>query len=279
MVEAHMEPQTKRKKVGIALSGGAARGFAHLGVLRVLEEHGIPIDFVAGSSAGSFAGGAIAAGLTVDEIIEIGREMSWFRMSKLSFSGKGLVSNSPIAKIVSERFPAATFEDLKIPFAAVATDLETGDEVVFRDKGDLGFAICASCAIPGVFAPLRDEGGRLFVDGGVVAPVPTRAVKEMGAEIIIAIDVISSGAKFWGTPSTLVGVLFQSAMMLLQTASQHQHYHADIVIIPPIAHLRPDEIGKMEEFIELGEVAAREKIEEISKIVFELSPAASRPRP
>lgn len=259
----------ERKKVGLALSGGAARGFSHLGVLKVLKEHDIPVDFIAGSSAGSFAGGAFAAGMSIDKIVELGKKLSWYRVSKLSFSAKGLISNAPIAKLIKNEFPFTKFEDLMIPFGAVATNLETGEEYVFKDKGDIGFAICSSCAIPGVFAPLQDKEGNLYVDGGVVAPVPTRAVKKMGAEVIIAVDVISSGSTYWGTPSTLVGVIFQSALMLLQTASKHQHYRADSVIVPPIAHLRPDEIGKMDEFIELGEKAALEQIDKIKRLVFE----------
>ncbi len=255
------------KKVGLALSGGAARGFSHLGVIKVLKEHGIPIDYIAGTSAGSFAGGAVAAGMSIENIIEMGKKLSWYRVSKLSFSTKGLISNAPIAKLIHDEFPFNKFEDLMIPFSAVATNLETGDEVVFKEKGDIGFAICSSCAIPGIFAPLVDSEGNRFVDGGVVAPVPTKAVREMGADIIIAVDVISSGADYWGSPSTLVGIIFQSALMLLQTASKHQHYHADSVIIPPISHLRPDEIGKMEEFIELGEKAALAQIDDIKRLL------------
>jgi serine protease AprX len=140
---------------------------------------------------------------------------------------------------INQYFPFKRFEDLPIPFAAVACDLETGEEVVLRDAGDLALAIRASCAIPGVFVPIETEGRKL-IDGGIVAPVPTKAVKKLGAEIIIAVDVISSGATYWGTPSTLLGVFFQSAIMLLRTAAKHQHYRADIVIIPNIAHLRPD---------------------------------------
>ncbi|NNF00260.1 MAG: patatin-like phospholipase family protein [Pyrinomonadaceae bacterium] len=256
-----------RKKVGLALSGGAARGFAHLGVLKVLKENNIPIDFIAGTSAGSFAGGAFAAGMSINEIVKIGEKISWFKISGLSFSAKGLISNAPIAHLIKERFPHNRFEDLMIPFAAVATDLETGKEKVFKEAGDLGFAICASCAIPGIFAPLQDTDGRLYIDGGVVSPVPTEAVRGMGADIVIAVDVISSGATYWGKPSTLVGIIFQSGMMLLRTASQHQHFQADVVVIPEIAHLRPDEIRKMNEFVELGEKAAADQIDQIKRII------------
>jgi NTE family protein len=255
------------KKVGLALSGGAARGFAHLGVLKVFQEHDIPIDYIAGTSAGSFAGGAYAAGMSIENIIELGKEITWYRMSKLNFSAKGLISNKPIADLIEDKFPFNKFEDLMIPYAAIATNLETGKEAVFKDKGDIGFAICASCAIPGIFAPLVDASGNQFIDGGVVANVPTRAVKEMGADIVIAVDVLSCGATYWGKPSTLVGILFQSTMLLIRSSSSGHHYHSDAVIMPQIAHLRPDEIGKMDEFIELGEKAAREQIEDIKRLI------------
>ncbi len=256
-----------RKKVGLALSGGAARGFAHLGVLKVLAEHKIPIDFIAGTSAGSIAGAAFACGLSVDQIIEIGKKMSWFKVSGFPYSAKGLLSNAPMGELLKQSLPFQNIEDLPIPFAAVACVLETGEEIVFKDKGDLATALRASCAIPGVFVPVEYEGKNL-IDGGVVSLVPTKTVKKMGAEIIIAVDVNACGATYWNSPTTFLGVLFQSTMMLLRTAGKSQHYRADVVIIPQIAHLRPDEIGKMDEFIKLGEEAALGKIEEIKKLIF-----------
>lgn len=256
-----------KAKIGLALSGGAARGFAHVGVLKVLREHDIPINYVAGSSAGSIAGLAYASGMSIDSIVEIGRSIGWYSMSKLSFSAKGLLSNAPLADLIRDRFPFQRFEDLMIPYAAVATNLETASEKVFRDEGDLGFAVCASCAIPGVFTPLEDEDGNKYVDGGVVAPIPARAVRELGAERIIAVDVMSPNSDFWGSPSTLLGVFFQSAMMLLRTAAAYQHYQSDVVIVPEVAHIRPDEIGRMDELIELGEKAALAKLDEIKNLV------------
>jgi NTE family protein len=255
-----------RKKIGLALSGGAARGFAHLGVLKVLAEHDIPVDFIAGTSAGSFAGAAFASGLSVDEIIAFSRNINWRAIAGFSYSPKGILSNAPLGNFIKEHFPHQKFEDLPVPFAAVACDLETGDEIRITE-GDLPFAIRASCAIPGVFMPLEDEGGRKLIDGGVIAPVPTKAVKKLGAEIVIAVDVLACGATYWGTPSTLLGIFFQSAMLMLRTASKHHHYRADVVIVPQIAHLRPDEMGKMDEFIKLGEEAALEKIDEIKKLL------------
>jgi NTE family protein len=253
------------KKVGLALSGGAARGFAHLGVLKAFVENDIPIDFISGTSAGSVAGAAFASGLSVEQIAEIGKKMSWFKMTGFSYSAKGLLSNAAMGDFFRQEFSAHTFEELKIPFAAVATDLETEEEVVLTE-GDLIEAVRASCAIPGIFAPVMRDG-KMLIDGGVVANVPTKAVKKLGAEVVIAIDVLASGATYWGKPSTLVGILFQSTMMLLRAASKAHHYRADVVIIPKIAHLRPDEIGRMDEFVKAGEEAALEKIDEIKALI------------
>jgi NTE family protein len=255
------------KKIGLALSGGGARGFAHVGVLKALAEHNIRIDLIAGTSAGSFVGGALACGLSVDEIIEIASKISWYNMTGFSYSPRGILSNAAMGKFIRENFPTLKFEDLKIPFAAVACDLESGDEVIFKDTGDLEMAIRASCAVPGVFLPIENGKGKMLIDGGVLAPVPTQIVRDMGADIVIAVDLLAAGANFRKTPRTVLGMLFQSAMTMLRTVSKHQHYHADIVIIPQIAHLRPDEISKRDEFIKLGEESALEKIAEIKMMI------------
>ena len=184
-----------------------------------------------------------------------------------SYSPRGLLSNAAMGKFIEQNFPVNRFEDLKIPFAAVACDLETGSEVVLRDSGDLSFAIRASCAIPGVFVPMIDEQGRSLIDGGAATPMPTKAVRKLGAEIVIAVDVLTCGSSFWGKPSTLVGTFFQSAMLMIRNASKNQHYRADVVIEPQIAHIRPDEIAKRDELMELGEKAALEKIDDIKAIL------------
>ena len=163
------------KKIGIALSGGGARGFAHLGVLKALAANDIPIDLVSGVAAGSFVGGALAAGMSVDEILDVGQKISWFSLAGFSYSPRGLLSSAAMGTFIEKHFPATKFEDLKLPFAAVACDLETGEEVVLRDAGDLAFAIRASCAIPGVFVPMIDEQGRSLIDGGAATPMPTKA--------------------------------------------------------------------------------------------------------
>ena len=255
------------KKIGLALSGGGARGFAHLGVLKVLEANSVPVDFVSGTSAGSFVGAAYAAGLTADEIIEIGRKITWFGVAGFSYSPRGLLSSAAMDPFIKKHFPVHRFEDLKLPFAAVACDLATGDEVILKDKGDLAFAIRASCAIPGVFVPLIDESGRSLIDGGAATPMPTKAVRKLGAEVVIAVDVITCGSTFWGNPTTLIGTFFQSAMLMIRNASRNQHFRADIVIEPQIAHIRPDEIAKRDELIELGEKAALDKMDDILALI------------
>jgi NTE family protein len=255
-----------RKSVGLALSGGAARGFAHLGVLKALTDNNIPIDMIAGSSAGSIVGGAFASGMSVKEIIEMSRKVSWYGMSSLGYSIEGLLSNAPMGKFIEKNFPSTKFEDLKIPFAAVAGDLENGEEVVLKETGDLALAIRASCAIPGIFTPVEITPGHKLVDGGIVTALPIRETRRMGADVVIAVDVIADGIKYWGTRKTMLGVLLQSGMMLLKNSSQFYHSEADVVIIPKIGHLRPDEMGKLDEFVRLGEEAALEKIDEIRLI-------------
>ncbi|MCS6873200.1 MAG: patatin-like phospholipase family protein [Pyrinomonadaceae bacterium] len=262
MDEAHKQ----RKKIGLALSGGAARGYAHLGVIKVLLENQIPIDYIAGTSAGSIVGAALACELSIEKIIEIGSKMNWLKIAKFSYSTKGLLTNEPLGDFLRQHLPYHKFEDLPKPFAAVACDIETGEEVVFKDRGDLITAIRASCAVPGVFSPV-EYNGKTLVDGGITSIVPVKAVRQLGAEVVIAVDVNASGASYWGKPSTFLGILFQSAMMLIRTAGKHQHYEADIVITPNVSHLRPDEIGKMQEFIKAGEKAALEKLSEIRKLI------------
>lgn len=257
----------KRKKIGLALSGGGARGFAHVGVLKAFGEYDIPVDMIAGTSAGSIVGGALAAGMSVDQIIAMAGRVGWTNMTRPSLSPLGLLSNAPLGKFIEREFPVSKFEDLKIPFAAVACDFEKGEEVVFKGSGDLAFAIRASCAVPGVFAPLTDTDDRMLVDGGVVSPMPTTAVRQMGADIVIAVDLLACGSTSRSQPRTGIGMMFQSALTLLRAASGNQHYHANLVIEPQIAHIRPDEIGKRDELIELGAKAACSKIEKIKDLM------------
>src|SRR5213594_4843003 len=154
------EPRTvDRPRIGLALSGGAARGIAHVGVLRALEEHEIPVDAIAGASAGALVGGAYAAGLTIDELEKLAREFRWRRIARFSFSRLGLQSNARMEAFLRARLPVTRIDDLKIPFIAMATDLRSGTAVAIRN-GDVAFAIRASTCLPALYVPVRDPQGR-----------------------------------------------------------------------------------------------------------------------
>ncbi|HEY0385196.1 MAG TPA: patatin-like phospholipase family protein [Pyrinomonadaceae bacterium] len=265
--------KNQRPRIGLALSGGAARGIAHIGVLRVLAEHQIPIDFVAGTSAGSLVAAALAAGLSLSEIEAIARNLRWRDVGRMTLSRLGIQSNARMEEYVRARLPITRFEDLKLPLAIVATDLHNGSAVVMSGEGDVAFAVRASCALPGWYVPVTDEKGRQLVDGGLVANVPTAAARSLGADIIIAVDVNTEGAKFIGPPQSFLGVILQAMLVIQRTAALHQLQDADVVIRPRVGHLRWDEIGRADEFIAAGEDAARATIERIKHLV-EPHPAA-----
>ncbi|MCA1616279.1 MAG: patatin-like phospholipase family protein, partial [Acidobacteria bacterium] len=223
------ESQQGRPRVGLALSGGAARGAAHVGVLRVFAEHGVAVDCVAGTSAGALIGGAFAAGIALDDLEEFARGMRWRNFGRVTLSRLGVQSNERMEAFVRARFPVTRFEDLRIPFAAVATDLDTGAAVVLKGEGELAFAIRASCAVPGWYRPVTDGEGRQLVDGGLVANLPVRVLKNFDPppDITVAVDVNYEGAKFLGPPRTALGVLFQTIMVVQRAISAHESRAAD----------------------------------------------------
>jgi NTE family protein len=257
----------RRPRLGLALSGGAARGIAHVGVLKVLAEHGVQVDCVAGTSAGALVGGALASGMSVEEIEAFGRSLRWRDLGRMTLSRLGAQTNAPMEDFIRARFPVSRFEELPIPFAAVATDLLTGAAVVMRDEGDMAFAVRASCALPGWYIPVTDARGRQLVDGGLVANLPTSVVRSLGAEVVVAVDVNSDGAKFLGTPTSVIGVLLQSIVVVQRTAVEHQRQLADVVISPSVGHLRWDEMTRASEFIDAGVEATRAAIPAIKELL------------
>lgn len=255
-----------RPKVGLALSGGAARGIAHAGVLRALAENKIPIDCIAGTSAGALVGSAWAAGMPIDEIEQLGRKMRWRNVGRLTLSRFGVLSNARLERYMRARLPITRFEDLPIPFAAVATDIRSGTPVVLRDRGDVPFAIRASCTIPGWFVPVIDEQGRQLVDGGLVAVVPSSIARSLGADIVIAVDVNGAGATFLGL-SSVIGVMLYSMLLVQKAVSHHQLSLADHVITPKIGHIRWDQIRRGDELIEAGYAAGMESAPAILALI------------
>lgn len=266
----------KRPRIGLALSGGAARGIAHVGVLQALAEHNLPIDCIAGTSAGALVGGTLASGMLLSEIESIGRSLRWRDVGRMTMSRMGVQSNERLEQYLRERLPVTRFEDLPIPFAAVATDLQSGKGVIMRGEGDVPFAIRASCAIPGWYIPVTDPQGRQLVDGGLVANIPTDVARSLGADIVIAVDVNAEGAAFLGPSLSIISVVLQSMMLVQRTASLYQLAVADVVIKPRVGHIRWDEMRRGDELIAAGYEAGVSSIPEIQMAIASAIKAAPK---
>jgi NTE family protein len=268
---------TNRPRVGLALSGGAARGIAHVGVLRALIENQIPIDAIAGASAGALVGGSFAAGLSIDDLEKMARGFRWRHTQRLSFSRLGLQSNAPMEKFLRQRLPVTRFEDLMIPFAAMATDLRKGELIVLRDRGDLPFAIRASCCIPFVMTPVKDDQGRLLIDGGIVANLPISHARDLGADIVIGVDVNWEGVRFFAEPRTALGVLAYTFAAVERIVSDQERQDADVLIAPKIGHIRWDQTRRSNELVNLGYEAGLAAIDEIRAVIAARANTAAEP--
>jgi NTE family protein len=250
--------------MALALGGGFARGFAHLGVLSVLEENQIPISHIAGTSVGSILGAAYASGAPLSRIISTCRTLRFRDIARWRVSRLGLASNQRLADLIERVFESRQFEDLRIPLAVVATDLSSGEPVVFT-QGNLVDAIRASCAFPGLFEPV-EIGTRCLADGGLVAPVPTRAARELGATSVLGISVgMHDGHR--GAPTNI----FQVVSRAVSAAQKHQlevwERHADLVLRPEVQSLAWDDFDRAEEAIEAGAAATRRALPRIHKLL------------
>ncbi|MDQ3472767.1 MAG: patatin-like phospholipase family protein [Acidobacteriota bacterium] len=254
-------------KIGLALSGGAARGIAHVGVLQALAENKIPIDFIAGTSAGALVGGAFASGMLLSELEALGRGLRWRDVGRMTMSRSGVQSNERLEAYLRTRLPKTRFEELTIPFAAVATELSSGKAVIMKETGDVPFAIRASCAIPGWYLPVLDDQGRQLVDGGLVANVPVSVARLLGADIVIAVDVNADGAKFLGSSLSIISVVIQSMLVVQRVAAQAQLELADLVIRPHVGHIRWDEMGRADELLAAGREAVEESVGDIRSAI------------
>src|SRR6185369_4078459 len=207
------------------------------------------------------------SGMPIDEIAEFGRKLRWRDIGRVTMSRLGIQSNERLEQFLRARLPVTKFEELAIPFAAVATNLITGEAVVLKDEGDVPFAIRASCTIPGWYVPVLDQQGRQLVDGGLVAVIPSTVTRALGADIVIAIDVNSEGATFITPSSSVIGVLLQSMMVVQKTASSYQLGMSDLVISPKVGHIRWDEMGRAEELMESGYKTGIESIPKIRELM------------
>ncbi len=240
----------KRKKVGLALSGGVVRGFAHVGVLAVLDRENVPVDMVTGASVGSIIGAAYATGMKLPHIVDMAEQMQWQRIARPTFSEDGLLSFEKLEEWLVRVFGRLHFEDLAIPFAAVATDLETGEPVVL-DSGPLAPAIRASCSVPGVVTPARING-RILCDGGISDNLPIDVVRRMGAEYIIGVDVFRHAPK-WPLLGPLGRGLAAVEIMVERSGGLEG---ADVLIVPELSGKTYMRFDKRKELIALGQEAA-----------------------
>jgi len=262
---------SRRAGIGLALGGGFARGFAHLGVLQVLEQNRIPISHIAGTSVGSILGAAYASGAPLVRIIETCRTLRFRDIARWRVSRLGLASNQRLENLIERVFESRRFEDLRIPLAVVATDLTSGEPVVFT-QGNLADAIRASCAFPGLFEPV-EIGTRCLADGGLVAPVPTRAARDLGAAPVIGVSVgIQDGHR--GAPTNI----FQVVSRAVNAAQKHQleiwERYADLVLRPDVQSLAWDDFDRAEEAIAAGAAAARRALTRIEKLLGQREEAA-----
>ena len=256
-----------RPRIGLTLSGGAARGIAHVGVLRALEENNIPIDAIAGASAGALIGGCYATGLSIEGLDQLAGTFRWRHTARPSFSRLGLQSNARMEKFLRKHLPVTRFEDLKIPFAAMVTDLQTGESIVYRDKGDLPFAIRASCCVPALYTPARDPEGRYLIDGGIVNNLPINVTRQLGADLVIAVDVNFDGAHFFDRPRTALGVLARVFVAVEKIVSNQERNTADLLIVPKVGHIRWDQTRYSKELVRIGYEAGLGAIDEIKAMI------------
>jgi NTE family protein len=254
-------------RVGLVLGGGGARGFAHVGVIRVLEDAGVPVELIVGTSVGSLVGAfyaddtnsyaleAIARGLDRDDLFDFGLRPALF--------GTGLASGRRLERFVRDHLRVDRIEALRIPYAAVATDLDSGETVVLR-SGDVARAVRASSAIPGVFEPVLVDG-RLLVDGAVARNLPVEVARAMGADVVIAVDVTAFGGE--GNPKNFVEVILRAVNIVVHAEVEQARRDADVLVAPDVRHVGFIDFDRKNEAIAAGVEAARAALPEIRAAV------------
>jgi NTE family protein len=248
--------------IGIALGGGFARGIAHIGVLKVLEEEGIPIRAVTGTSVGALIGACYCSGLTLAEMQDVAHSVRFTTFARWTVSRFGFASNDRMVSFLNRILKVKTFEELRIPLGVTATDFNTGEGVVFH-SGTIVDPVRASCAYPGMFLPVEIRG-RYLVDGMLSHPVPTRPLREMGADRVLAVHLKGTWAK-GGAPRHLFDVIGQSFAIAQDAMSSLWKEAADLVIEPDVAGFGYDDFKRADELIQVGEVAMRAALPEVRK--------------
>jgi NTE family protein len=256
--------------IGVALGGGFARGIAHIGVLKVLEQEGIPIRIITGTSVGALIGAGYCSGLSIAELEQIARTTRFTTFARWTLSRYGFASNERMVSFLVRTLKVKTFEELRIPLGVVATDFNTGAGVVFR-SGPIIDPVRASCAYPGMFLPVNIRG-RYLVDGMLSHPVPTRPLREMGVDRVLAVHLKGTWMN-GGAPRHLFAVIGQSFAIAQDAMSSLWKQAADVVVEPDVSEFAYDDFKRAPGLIRAGELAMRKALPQVRKWL--QSPAAA----
>jgi len=257
-------PFTKKPVLALALGSGATRGFAHVGVLNGLYENGIVPDLIVGTSAGSVTGALFAGGIRGQKLEDIANQLQRDQIADWSYTGRGVIRGELLQSFVNDLLKKRPIEALEIPFAATATELHTGKLVVFT-RGDAGLAVRTSSSIPGLVTPVTING-RDYVDGGVVSTIPVIVAKQLGADIVIAVDVSRPIEEPAPVDSTL-DVIQQSFNIMHQRISKADLEEAELIIRPKLGDLSFGDFNQKQDLIEAGKDAARNVLPEIKRLL------------
>jgi NTE family protein len=251
--------------IGLALSGGAARGIAHIAVLEVLEQDGIPIQAIAGTSAGSVIGALYAAGMPLPEIKRTLLNAKWQDVLKLTIPKQGMISSEGIYRFMEKILPVKKFSSLSLPFAAVATDLKTAEKVVIT-TGSIARAVQASCSLPIIFTP-TEISRKVLVDGGVASQIPVRTVREeLGVKIVVAVNVNYKALEF-DQYDNLIKIATHLSVLWAARNAREEEKLADVVIQVNAKGIALYDLSKSKELLRRGRKAAEEKLPEIRSLL------------
>lgn len=261
-----------RPQIAFVLGGGGARGFAHIGVLKVLDDAGIRADLVVGTSAGSLVGAFYAGGIRNDELVETALAVQRNELVDFVFPNRGFIEGNRLQAYMDKALHGRLIEQLDIPFAAIATELRTGRLVAFT-RGDTGMAVRASCSVPVIFQPTAIQGSE-YVDGGLVSPVPARVAREFGADLVIAVDVSRQPAEQKDLDTT-TATLAHAFVVMEHALAQEESKLADVVIRPDLAKIPATDLAARSQAIAAGEEAARAALPQIRRLIAEKTLAGS----
>jgi len=268
-----VQPTPQPARIALVLGAGAAKGFAHIGVLKILESKGVPVHMIVGTSAGSFVGGLYAYGYSAYQLQTLAMSLTRDDVTELILPDKGFVGGERLRSYVNAKVQNTPIEKFRIPFYAVATDIRTGEEAVFA-TGNAGMAVQASCSVPGVFRPVNFSG-KTYVDGGVVNPLPVDVARRYGADVVIAVNLSSNVAR--NLPAGTFETLLKSIDIMYGKIAEAQIAKADVVILPNVGFIGSADFTRRHEAVLEGEKAAFAALPQINGILTRLKQAGRLP--